>query len=151
MKANGKKKILDIGSGKSPYEAKAGTIVRADPDESCNPDYRCDLRKLPFANGEFDVVFSPALELYEPHETEDLLHEWTRVTKEDGELRLVVSKIDWIAGEIVKGKVSPDLLFTRRRLSCHTLESVREKLPEGWVAETVASDPGHIAMRITRE
>lgn len=144
----GKLKILDLGSGKTPYQTREGFIVRADSDERTKPDYRCDLRKLPFANGEYDIVFSPALEQYE--ETEEILAEWTRCLKPDGELRLVVCDIEWQAGELIAGRIQPSQMIVGKRVTAFTFESLKKLLSEFKEIERVKSDPAHIAIRAKR-
>jgi predicted SAM-dependent methyltransferase len=146
----GKKKILDIGSGKTPYQTKEGKAVTADPDEKNEPDYRCDLRKLPFANAEFDVIFSPALERFPAEETAEVLTEWTRCLKPDGELRLVVSNVEWQARELIAGRVQPAQMITANRATAFTFESLKKSLSEFKEVEKVQSDPAHIAIRAKR-
>lgn len=146
----GKKKILDLGSGKHPYDTKEGVIVRADSDEKCKPDYRCDLRKLPFATGEYDIVFSSALEQYPQDDVQDLLTEWARVMKPDGEMRLVVSNPEWIAAEMLAGRLTPQQAFSNRK-NGFTFGSLAKELKEaGLEVELVKSDPAHIGIRSKR-
>lgn len=149
----GKKKILDLGSGKTPYETRDGFIVHADPDDAAKPDYRCDLRKLPFATGEYDIVFSPALDIFEFSEIDEVIAEWARVLKPDGELRLVISDVNWIAGEVAAGRLGPEAVYNRKRLSAFTFETLRRYFPEAeWrVYEKVPSDKAHIGVRIRRK
>ena len=105
MVPKGKKRILDIGAGKNKYQTNEGTVVTVDCDESVNPDYRCDCRKLPFDKETFDVVHSGhLLEYIEPDELEETLTEWTRVLKRKGELRLTVPNLEYIADQIKSGK-----------------------------------------------
>jgi hypothetical protein len=146
----GKHKVLDLGSGRNPYETTEGKPVRVDPEERFYPDYRCDLRKLPFGNKEFDVVFSPALENYEAFETDEVLSEWLRVMKDSGELRLVISNPQWIAQEILAGRLAPSEMYAKRRTG-FTFDTLQAKLVEkGLSAELVKSDPAHIGVRVTR-
>jgi hypothetical protein len=148
----GTKKILDLGSGKTPYQTKEGSVITADPEEKNEPAYRCDLRKLPFATGEYDVVFSPVLERYAPEETEEILAEWIRCLKPEGELRLVVSDMIWIADEMKAGRVSPAQLVAGNRLNAFTFENLEEILKkfEFTDIEKVASDKAHIGVRAKR-
>jgi predicted SAM-dependent methyltransferase len=149
--AVGKKKIVDLGSGPFPYQCKDGSIVRVDI-EKYKPDYRCDLRKLPFEHKTFDVVFSPALEHYEKHEANDLIEEWLRIMKDDGQLRLVVTDITHVAKEITAGVRDPNSLYHERRRSFWTLDSINEELKRHSLkVEKVPSDASHIAIRATRE
>lgn len=59
-KTRGQKKIVDLGCGESKYETDEGDVLTVDVRDEVNPDYRADLRKLPFANGEFDIVYCMA-------------------------------------------------------------------------------------------
>jgi len=143
----GKLKMLDLGSGMTPYDTKEGFVIHADSNEKAKPDYRCDLRKLPFATGEYDIVFSPALEQFE--ETNEVLSEWIRCMKPDGELRLVISDVEWAAKELLAGKLKPAQLYGAKKLSAFTYESLVEILKEAGLGdiEKVKSDPAHIAVR----
>jgi hypothetical protein len=146
---HGSKKILDIGSGKSPYQTSKGTIVRADPEEKYNPDYRCDLHKLPFASKEYDIVFSAALEQYGRDETEELLTEWTRVMKPDGELRLVLSGQEFISKQVAEGKLNLRDLLARNNKTAFEYEEIEKILNVIGMksVERVASDPAHLGIR----
>lgn len=143
-----KTKILDIGSGKNPYQTPDGKCITVDPDEKANPDYRCDLRKLPFENKEFDIVFSPSLDHFPQDETEEILSEWLRVMKDKGEIRLVVSNFDWIASEVVAKRMPASNLMNhghKTAFSISELEAVLKRLD--LTTELVKSDPAHIAIR----
>lgn len=107
----GKLKILDIGSGGNPIKTDEGTVVTVDVREEAKPDYRCDFRRLPFATGEFDVVFSShTLEHVGRNEVNSVLDEWIRVLNPKGEFRIVVPNIAWAAEKILKGEVDFDTL-----------------------------------------
>jgi len=144
MRRSGKK-IVDLGSGYMPYQTDEGTPIRVD-DERYQPDYRCDLHKLPFDNKAFDVVFSPALERFPIQEAPEILSEWTRIIKSGGELRLVVSDMKHIAKEIAEDRAEPDVLNNSKRLSAFSLKSL-EGLLHPMTVEKVFSDPAHIAVR----
>jgi hypothetical protein len=149
--ARGKKKILDLGSGSFPYESKSGTIIRCD-EEKYAPDYRLDIRKLPFDNKVFDVVFSPALERYESSENEEILNEWIRVMKDDGELRLVMTDVNYMVSEIAKGKMHASALYQTKHKQFIDFESIKELLKKHEMSsEKVPSDIAHIAVRARRE
>lgn len=93
-----KGKALDIGCGpiNRASEFPEHQLVRVDIREEVNPDYRCDVRSLPFKDKEFDIVFSShVLEHFPRNETSKVLKEWTRVLKEDGKLVLVLPNIQW--------------------------------------------------------
>lgn len=151
MRVVGKKKILDIGSGKTPYQTIEGVPIRTDPDERSHPDYRCDLRKLPFGNKEFDIAFSPALEHFDSSETDEVLHEWMRVVKDSGELRLVVSNPQWVAQQMLQDSVDLTQVFGKRRTAFTLNQLVEQFKKHNAVAEKVHSDPAHLAVRVTRK
>lgn len=99
----GSKKILDIGCGPSRYETNEGEVITTDIREDVNPDYRCDMRRLPFATGMFDVVHSShTLEHVDHADVLPTLKEWTRVLSAKGELRLVLPNLEWAAKELAK-------------------------------------------------
>jgi len=79
--------------------------------EECQPDFRCDIRQLPFDNGSFDIIFSShVLEHFDREEHIQLLKEWLRVLKPEGEVRIVVPSIEWAAKKLVEGIVDNDVM-----------------------------------------
>ena len=107
---NGHKRIVDLGSGECPVKTDEGEVVTVDIREEVKADYRCDLRSLPFGNKEFDIVYSShTLEHFSKDEIPNVLKEWIRILKEDGELRLILPNIEWAAQELVKGEYSDDV------------------------------------------
>jgi hypothetical protein len=92
------KRALDIGCGPINRQEQFPdfTLVRVDIRDECDPDYRCDVRCLPFGTNEFDLVFSShVLEHFSRGEWQAVLDEWIRVLKIDGELILVLPNIQW--------------------------------------------------------
>ena len=74
--------MLDIGCGPANIEEMFPdyNIVRADIREDVKPDYVCDIRLLPFASEEFDLVYSShVLEHFGRKEWKGVLREWLRV------------------------------------------------------------------------
>ena len=107
----GTKKIVDLGCGEHPYETDEGDVLKVDIRENVNPDYRCELGKLPFATGEFDITYSShVLEHMPRNRVDDVLDEWVRITNPEGELRLIVPNIEWAAEKILKGEVDNDVM-----------------------------------------
>lgn len=107
----GQKKIVDLGCGESPYKTDEGDVLTVDIRDDVKPDYRADLRRLPFATAEFDIVYSShVLEHFPRNATDEVLDEWIRILKPDGELRLIVPNLEWAAAEIAKGVVNDDVL-----------------------------------------
>ena len=101
----GKKKILDIGCGNNPLRTNEGRVITCDAREDMHPDYRCDVRRLPFATKEFDIVSSSqTLEHIAREQVESTLEEWIRVLKPKGELRLAVPNLEWAAKRILAGE-----------------------------------------------
>jgi hypothetical protein len=99
------KRALDIGCGEINREEQfpEHTLVRVDAREECKPDYRCDIRSLPFGNEEFDLVFaSHVLEHIRRDEWTDVLKEWIRVLKKDGEFVIIVPNLKWAAERLVE-------------------------------------------------
>jgi len=107
----GTKKILDIGAGTSPYQTDEGEVVTFDARADTNPDYRGDARRLPFADGQFDVVHSShTLEHFGRHEADDVLDEWCRVLRPGGALKLVLPNLQWAAERIMEGKIDANVM-----------------------------------------
>ena len=101
----GKKRAVDIGCGAvdRTTDFPDYDLTRVDISEVCKPDYRCDVRNMPFANNSFDLVFSShVLEHFDRNSTKDVLGEWLRVLKPDGELILVLPDIEWAFKNIEK-------------------------------------------------
>lgn len=109
----GTKKIVDVGSGKieDSYRTEEGEVLRVDIREDVNPDYRCDVRQMPFATEEFDIVFSShVLEHFSRTEVPTVLDEWVRILKKDGELRLVLPNIKWAAQHVMNDEIDADVM-----------------------------------------
>ena len=108
--ATGEKKILDLGCGEHKFPHNEGVPVRVDIREEVNPDYRCDLRALPFADESWDIVFSShTLEHFPREQVPAVLDEWLRLIKPGGTLRLVLPDLTIAAKQIVKtGKLDKD-------------------------------------------
>jgi SAM-dependent methyltransferase len=145
------KKMVDLGCGKTVWEFEGeGTPLRVDIREEVNPDFRCDIKDTPFADGQFEVVFSShVLEHNSRSEVDVALKEWTRILADGGELRLVVPNLEWAAKNVLDGKLDFNTLnvlygqqdykenfhkmgFTpkslRKLLENHGLEVVEENL-----------------------
>lgn len=108
----GTKKIVDLGCGMphESYTSDEGDVIRVDIREDVNPDYRCDLRRLPFATGEFDVVFSShTLEHFSRNEVPEVIKEWVRILKPEGELRLVLPNLEWAAKHVLNKEIDTDV------------------------------------------
>jgi len=104
----GSKKVVDLGCGRpeESYMTEEGVTLRVDIRDDVQPDYRCDLRQMPFATGEFDVVFSGhTLEHFLRQEVPTVLDEWVRILKPDGELRLNLPNLEWAAQHILNKEI----------------------------------------------
>ena len=90
-------KLADIGCGiDSPYfgSAERVKIVRFDGNEAVNPDFRCDIRRLPVEDESFDVVHSRhVLEHFGRADVFPTLKEWVRILRVGGEFRISVPNI----------------------------------------------------------
>ncbi len=101
------KKAIDIGCGPIDRSDQFPEydLVRVDIRDECNPDYRCDVRQLPFESESFDLVFSShVLEHFGRNEYLDILKEWIRLLKKDGELFLILPNVEWAINESKKEK-----------------------------------------------
>lgn len=111
LETDGKKRAVDIGCGPVDRSSQFPdfTLVRVDIRDGCNADYRCDVRILPFASEEFDLVFSShVLEHFPRDEWEKVLDEWIRVLRPNGELVLCVPNLAW-ASAVIAGTESGKL------------------------------------------
>lgn len=102
------KRALDIGCGEvnRTEQFPEHELVRVDIREEAKPDYRCDVRDLPFGTDEYDLVFSShVLEHFLREETEPLLREWLRVLKPGGDFILVVPNVKWVLDGLKDGEV----------------------------------------------
>lgn len=109
---NSNTQILDLGCGPQHWNfGSEGQVTRVDLRDECEPDWRCDLRQLPFADQSYDIVFSShTLEHFGRNEISEVLDEWLRVLKVNGELRLIIPNIAWAAAQISKGIVDANVL-----------------------------------------
>ncbi len=99
------RRAVDIGCGPIDRTTQFPDfdLVRVDIREDCTPDYRCDVRDLPFASSEFDLVFSShVLEHFSRELYDSVLNEWLRVLKNDGELLLVLPNLKWAFENLIK-------------------------------------------------
>jgi predicted SAM-dependent methyltransferase len=104
-------KIVDLGCGENPYQTDEGDVLTVDVRDEVHPDYRADLRKLPFASNEFDVAYSShVLEHFPRSDVGNVLDEWIRILKPEGELRLVLPNIAWAADRIKEGIINDDVM-----------------------------------------
>lgn len=101
------KLALDIGSGGRDISEQFSKyqIVTVDIRDETKPDYRCDVRKLPFDNNHFDLIHaSHILEHFRRNEWNEVLEEWIRVLKVGGIFELIVPNIEWAAEQLVAKK-----------------------------------------------
>lgn len=111
----GEKKIVDLGCGNKElgehYQTSEGDVLHVDMREDAQPDFRCDVRKTPFATGEFDVVFSShTLEHFDRKEIPEILDEWIRILKPEGEFRLNLPNMEWAAQHIMNKEIDNDVM-----------------------------------------
>ncbi|MCR4341030.1 MAG: methyltransferase domain-containing protein [Gemmatimonadaceae bacterium] len=108
-------KLADIGAGfNSPYFGRPDRVkvVRFDADEKAQPDYRCDVRRLPVPDQSFDVVHARhVLEHFGRKDVFKVLGEWARILRVGGEIRLSVPNVLTAMRNIIlmeEGVVRPD-------------------------------------------
>lgn len=107
---NDQLKVVDIGCGPAKVKVAGSKVVGVDIRDLEGVDYRCDVRRMPFANGQFDLAFSNhVLEHFSRNETEKVLREWTRIIKPKGELRIIVPNIEWAIDKLKEGKRLTDV------------------------------------------
>lgn len=103
---------VDIGCGPLHRVIDGIIPVRVDIREDINPDYRCDVRELPFGNGAFDIVYSShVLEHFNRSEWKNVLKEWLRLVKTGGKIILNLPNIKWAADMMInKGVIDDNVL-----------------------------------------
>lgn len=102
-------RAVDIGCGPLRREIEGSIPIRVDIREDCEPDYRCDVRNLPFDDKSFDIVYSShVLEHFNRAEWKSVLKEWCRIVSEAGKLQLVLPNIVWAADMIINKKIIND-------------------------------------------
>jgi len=100
------KQVIDIGCGPLKLEIEDVKALRVDIREDVKPDYRCDVRSLPFADFTFDIVYSShVLEHFSRGEWKDVLKEWVRLVKPKGKIILNLPNITWAARRIVEDNI----------------------------------------------
>lgn len=101
-----KLRTIDIGCGPIRRQIEDTVPIRVDIREDCEPDYRCDVRTLPFDDGSFDVVFSShVLEHFPRNQWKNVLMEWCRIVSDEGKISLVLPNIKWAASRIVNDHI----------------------------------------------
>lgn len=81
---------INLGSGENQAPEYINVDLRAD----CKPDLVCDVRKLPFEDERFNMVFSShTLEHISYLETRATLKEWVRILKRAGVIKIIVPNI----------------------------------------------------------
>lgn len=90
------KKGIDIGCGHAHLKVEGYKVLTYDKQDNTYPDYRGDVRRLPFASKEFDLVYSShVLEHLRRTETNQTLKEWMRLVKDDGLFILKLPDLEW--------------------------------------------------------
>lgn len=107
--------IADIGSSNIPQPLdQKNRVVRFDGDASAKPDYLCDIRKIPAGDAVFDMVnASHCLEHLPVNDLAGALHEWARILKPDGKLKVKVPNLRWSAKKLLDpGRPHPYIIQT---------------------------------------
>lgn len=95
---------LDIGPGPNIQPHTVKPVVRIDHRAVAQPTCVGDVRRLPFKDCSFSVVYaSHVLEHFHKRETDQILHEWVRVLRPGGELQLFVPNLEWCMLQIQAG------------------------------------------------
>jgi SAM-dependent methyltransferase len=99
---------LNIGCGR--YNDPRYVAIDIDP----NLGGGIDCRKLPYADNSVDEIYAAhILEHFSFYETENILHEWVRVLKPLGTLRIAVPDAVKVGAEIVRMEADGDTLGVR--------------------------------------
>jgi len=106
----GKKYIADIGAGNwSPYFGDEVVVKRFDINPEVKPDVVCDVRAIPERDETFDMVYSAhVLEHFNYFEVRNVVKEWIRILKVNGDLRIMVPNLEWAAREVLKTCDNPN-------------------------------------------
>ena len=111
IKEEGTLRGLDIGGGYNPKKVAGFTMINFDKDGATNPDYRGDVRVLPFDSNSFDLVYSShVLEHLPKKDTERAISEWLRVLKDKGIFVLKLPDVEWALDSMKTGKITDDVL-----------------------------------------
>lgn len=95
---------LDVGPGYNVQPHDDQPVIRLDNRHEIRPSVRADARLLPFKDGMFSTVYaSHVLEHFHYRETEEIVEEWLRVLRPEGELQLFVPNLEWVAMQIAHG------------------------------------------------
>lgn len=104
-------KAVDLGCGADPIKIEGAHVLKVDIREDVGPDFRCDVGNLPFAAGEFDIVYSShVLEHFSRDRVPKVLDEWLRLLKPNGEFRLIVPNLEWAAKKLLAGETD-DMVY----------------------------------------
>lgn len=94
--------IADIGCGNAAQPLYQQNVIhRFDADESCKPDYVCDVRALPVGDDLYDIASaSHVLEHLSLNDTVEVLREWGRIVKPGGKLIVAVPDLAYAASVV---------------------------------------------------
>lgn len=137
--------VLEIGPGSKPQAAKLwpdAKVTTLDANPEAHPDVLADARRLPEElEGRFEVVFaSHILEHFAYWHSAEILKEWKKALKVNGEMHVLTPNLEWVCRKVMDGsvpveKLLPDLhagLTTRWdvHLASFTLASLRRVVEE---------------------
>ncbi len=98
--------IADIGCGHTTNPLYVNnTLHRFDSDESCKPDFRCDVRSIPADSNVYDLaIASHVLEHLELKDVIPALIEWGRIVKPGGTLIVKVPNLAYATRAFIADK-----------------------------------------------
>ena len=101
--------VAELGAGlDSPWHGANARTTRFDIRPEVKPDVRCDVRAIPRDADSYDVVSaSHLLEHFPAFEAPTVVHEWLRILRPGGQLKIVVPNVEWAAAEILKARDDP--------------------------------------------
>ena len=111
---DGRVVVADIGCGLTePFfgDPEKVKVIRLDADEKVNPDYRCDIRRLPLPDQSVDLVYANhVLEHFGRAEIMQVIAEWSRILRVGGEFQVgvpnLIDAMRWIL-KMEEGEAEP--------------------------------------------
>lgn len=108
--------LLDVGCGEYGPHFQDYEVVRLDLDPEVKPDIVADARMIPEPDGKYDVVYaSHVLEHFGFKWTKNIIREWLRVLKINGQIVITVPNLVWASKRILESTENQISEFDKER------------------------------------